>query len=118
MFRHGLDHVISCAKSQEIQDMGNEIQIIVVTQYPEIQALLEKEAQEGILQVAINEHSERGISSSIQVGLSLARPQDEYFMFVVGDQPYLTKETLKNFLMTYLQSGNMVGCVTNAEHLP
>lgn len=62
-------------------ELGN-CEIIVVTQYEEIAS----KAQESGVRVLINSHPERGISSSMQIGLAAAK-ESAACLFIVSDQP-------------------------------
>ncbi|MDO5575154.1 MAG: nucleotidyltransferase family protein [bacterium] len=103
IYRHALDRLFLLQKKMDvIQD------IVVVTQYDEIERYVE--SQTGI-QVVRNAHSEQGISSSLQLGLR-ASDADAY-LCCVADQPYLTETTLQTFIEAYVQDGRGIGCIAN-----
>ncbi len=98
---------------KEIQKEGLADSLVVVSQYEEI---LTEAARQGISGVK-NPHSERGISSSLQIGLEAAvrlkdRDSEDYYMFFVADQPFLRKETVENFLVDFEDSGKKIGCMS------
>ena len=98
---------------KEIQKEGLADSLVVVSQYEEI---LTEAARQGIPGVK-NLHSERGISSSLQIGLEEAvrlkdRDSEDYYMFFVADQPFLRKETVENFLVDFEDSGKKIGCMS------
>lgn len=98
---------------KEIQKEGLADSLVVVSQYEEI---LTEAARQGISGVK-NLHSERGISSSLQIGLEAAgcfkiRDTETYYMFFVADQPFLRKETVENFLADFEKSGKKIGCMS------
>lgn len=98
---------------KEIQKEGLADSLVVVSQYEEI---LTEAARQGIPGVK-NLHSERGISSSLQIGLEAAgcfkiRDTETYYMFFVADQPFLRKETVENFLADFEKSGKKIGCMS------
>ncbi len=81
---------------------------VVVTQYDEI----EKTAKDYGMKVVRNYHSERGISSSIQLGISaIQKESDQAYLFLVGDQPWLTEQTIQRFVKGWQYSGKGIGCV-------
>lgn len=86
---------------------------MVVSQYEEILTEAERQGISGVK----NPHSERGISSSLQIGLEAAgcfkiRATETYYMFFVADQPFLRKETVENFLADFEKSGKKIGCMS------
>lgn len=79
--------------------------IIVVTQYEEIAA----KAQELGVRVLINPHPERGISSSMQIGLAAAQ-ESSACLFAVSDQPWLTTETIVNLVHKFQSEQKGMAC--------
>lgn len=80
-------------------------EIIVVTQYEEIAS----KAQESGAQVLINPHPERGISSSMQIGLVAAK-ESSACLFTVSDQPWLTAETIVNLVYKFQSEQKGMAC--------
>ena len=100
-------------KLKEIQKEGLADSLVVVSQYEEI---LKEAARQEIPGVK-NPRSERGISSSLQIGLEAVegfkrRDTEDYYMFFVADQPFLRKETVENFLADFKISGKRIGCMS------
>ena len=85
-------------------ELGN-CEIIVVTQYEEIAA----KAQESGARVLINSHPERGISSSMQIGLAAAQ-ESSACLFTVSDQPWLTTETIVNLVHKFQSEQKGMAC--------
>ena len=85
-------------------ELGN-CEIIVVTQYEEIAA----KAQESGARVLINPHPERGISSSMQIGLAAAK-ESSACLFTVSDQPWLTTETIVELVHKFLSEHKGMAC--------
>ena len=85
-------------------ELGN-CEIIVVTQYEEIAA----KAQESGARVLINPHPERGISSSMQIGLAAAQ-ESSACLFTVSDQPWLTTETIVNLVHKFQSEQKGMAC--------
>ena len=80
-------------------------EIIVVTQYEEIEA----KAQGSGARVLINPHPERGISSSMQIGLAAAQ-ESSACLFTVSDQPWLTTETIVNLVHKFQSEQKGMAC--------
>lgn len=108
---------------ETLQDIMREEEnvrsLTVVTQYREIGDTLRAR---GVF-VAWNDHSERGISSSLQTGLQAVRERLDTadrlvsrYCFFVGDQPYLSKKTIRRFLDGYCESGKGIGCLGFGGH--
>lgn len=85
-------------------ELGN-CEIIVVTQYEEIAS----KAQESGARVLINPHPERGISSSMQIGLAAAK-ESSACLFTVSDQPWLTTETIVNLVHKFQSEQKGMAC--------
>ena len=85
-------------------ELGN-CEIIVVTQYQEIAS----KAQESGARVLINPHPERGISSSMQIGLTAAK-EASACLFTVSDQPWLTTETIVNLVHKFQSEQKGMAC--------
>ena len=81
--------------------------ITVVTQYEEIAS----KAQESGVRVLINSHPERGISSSMQIGLAAAK-ESAACLFIVSDQPWLTIATIRQLITLLKTSGKGIACVS------
>lgn len=86
--------------------MNEEIQVAVVTRYPEIMAAAQTA---GMLSVW-NPDAEEGISASIRRGLA-ALPNGEWYAFFVADQPGLRAQTVRRFLNAALDSGKSLASV-------
>ena len=85
-------------------ELGN-CEIIVVTQYEEIAA----KAQKSGVRVLINPHPERGISSSMQIGLATAK-ESSACLFTVSDQPWLTTETIVDLVRKFQSEQKGMAC--------
>lgn len=85
---------------------GRFCSVTVVTQYPEIG----KAAAERGAEVIYNSHPERGISSSLKLGLD-ANPKADACLFTVSDQPWLTKETILTLIRRHLASDKGITCL-------
>lgn len=100
-------------KLKELQKEGFADSLVLVSQYEKIL----KEARRQGLTAVENPYSERGISSSLQIGLEASKSfscqgVEAYYMFFVADQPFLQKKTIGDFLEAFLKSGKKIGCMS------
>lgn len=83
-------------------------EIIIVTQYEEIERALEQYQ----VRIIRNTHSDWGISYSLKLGLDAVQKSPENaYLFFVGDQPYLTRKTISGLLEGWKRSPKGLGCV-------
>lgn len=68
-------------------------------------------------QIIVNPNSERGISSSIQLGIEGSDKTADAWCFLVCDQPYLKSETICNLIAGWEKSNKELGCVVYKEQL-
>lgn len=90
-------------------ELGN-CKIIVVTQYEEIVS----KAKELGIEVRMNSQPERGISSSMQIGLSAAE-RSAACLFTVSDQPWLTAETIIDLVHKFQSEQKGMACTVLGE---
>jgi molybdenum cofactor cytidylyltransferase len=84
----------------------DQIGITVVTQYEEI-----GQAAEALgIPVFYNPDPDRGISSSLQIGLN-ANLDADACLFTVSDQPWLQAKTVEELISLYLVSGKNIASV-------
>ena len=76
---------------------------VVVTGNEEIKELCDKRS----LKVVINEEGYKGQSESIKLGLN-ALDEALGYMFIAGDQPFLTSEIICSLSKEFLKSPNMI----------
>lgn len=90
LYRHGLDMLLEIAEENE------DTTLTVVTQYWQI----EQELRAAGVKAVLSEESKKGISYSIRAGLGAVgeTPEEDYVVFVVADQPCLTKQTVEKLL--------------------
>lgn len=109
LYQHGLDMLLMTMK-----EMADICCLTVVTQYDEIEAyvLSQRKQYDRQIRCVRNPHSERGISSSIQIGL-LAEEAclADAYLFYVADEPYLKKETLIQMISAYEQGSKGILCM-------
>lgn len=89
---------------------GNEIihEKILVTQGARQGLRLAAEADD--FKVIINQHPERGISSSIKLGIDAVEDSEAY-LFTVCDQPMLTSKTFYRLIEAYQYGGGSIAAV-------
>lgn len=86
--------------------------VCVVTQYKEI----EQKAKKMGLTVVHNPDPWRGISFSLILGIQASCPADAY-LFAVGDQPWMKRETLYSFLEFYKNCKKGIASVGSRKRL-
>lgn len=83
-----VEHVIRAANSSHLDEViliyRNESVKEIGTKYPD--------------KMAYNDHADKGQSAAVKLGISLANKETDAFMFLVGDQPFLSK-TVINILI-------------------
>ncbi len=104
LYRTVLDRLI------DICAVHKDFEIAVVTKNKKIL----DEISSFPVKAVYSENSEKGISYSIKAGLC-AVPDSEYYAFFVADQPFLTTETITDFLEKAILSGKKTGCVKCGE---
>lgn len=107
MYRFLAERLLHLQEKKKLQTLT------VVTQYEEIWQYAEKQGMTAVK----NRDSSRGISSSLQLGLAAAmeKSQEEkenYYLFFVADQPFLTESTIEEFVSAFLKTGKGIGCMS------
>jgi molybdenum cofactor cytidylyltransferase len=106
----------------KVKEQFQDFTVVVVTRYEEILHALENEN----VHTVYHKHSEQGIASSLQKGLTYAYQlhqkknkdfQNAAYLFCVADQPYLSNELITGFLTSFLESPKRIGCVAKDERL-
>ena len=92
-----------------VSELGN-CELIVVTQYKEIAA----KAKMLGAKVLINPQPERGISSSMQIGLAAAK-ESAACLFTVSDQPWLSAETIVRLVHKLQSESKGMACTIRAQ---
>ena len=98
-----------------LRDQAVTVSLTAVTQHEAVRSGLKEMG----IPVLWNPHSERGISSSLQIGLDSLRgrrPGEEkeavYYAFFVGDQPYLQKKSVEDFFQAFSCQDKRIGCMS------
>lgn len=101
---------------KNIQGINAERKVIV-TQYQEIMDYLEKSNGDFSIHTIKNEHSEKGISFSIQLGLEYCIADSHSnlanaYLFAVCDQPWLTQKSIENLIQAFNHSDKGIACLS------
>ncbi len=106
MYRHGLDMLRTVAATR------GDCTLTVVSRYEEIR----QSANSMGLRAVDSPDSEKGISHTIRSGLSSLneRKNEDFILFVVADQPYLTAESVHRLLDT-AKAGVEGACLSYGE---
>lgn len=104
MYLHILERLIQA--TERMDNAALHCSVTVVTQYEAIR----KQAESMGVQVLDNPHPERGISSSVKIGL-YANQDADACLFAVSDQPWLTEETIRNLIRGFLVSEKGIACL-------
>ncbi|POP33667.1 nucleotidyltransferase family protein [Lactonifactor longoviformis] len=94
-------------------EQAGTVTLTAVTQHEAVRSGLKEMG----IPVLWNPHSERGISSSLQIGLdALQRKGTDgetvYYAFFVGDQPYLQKKSVEDFFQAFSCQDKRIGCMS------
>lgn len=87
---------------------GQTVQVIVVSQYPQI----EQHAQKMGMLAVHNADAAEGIAASVRHGVRAAQRAD-WLAFFTADQPELRVETVREFLIQAIQSGKPLASVAS-----
>ena len=106
-----LEKALDVLSSEEFQDrFRTELSVTVVTQ-ERYRELADAASQKGF-EVRYNPAPERGISSSLQIGLDGCRDADGV-LFTVCDQPSLSHETIIKIISRFMESDLRIVCASN-----
>lgn len=105
MYLHALES-LACVKETLSPDI--QVQVVVVSQYPEII----RKAQSLNMQAVDNPDSQQGITASIRLGLANLPADTEHYGFFVADQPFLQAAVIESLIRQYLTSHQGIGCVS------
>ena len=83
-----IERVIRAAKYSHIDE------VILVYQNEEIREIAEKYG----VKTVYNEKAAEGQSAAVKLGISSSHPGTDGFMFLVGDQPYLSSATINTLI--------------------
>lgn len=94
-------HVIEEAIKVDFQE------IIVITQYKEIEEMLDIHN----IHMIYNQDVDKGISHSIYLGINEGKSCDGY-MFIVGDQPFITSGMIKGMIDRFNPTSQQILCMS------
>lgn len=94
MFLHGFSLLVQLVNERQ------DCTLTVVTRYAEILKEMKKHTQNASIRMVYSPDSENGISYTVRAGVSSVLPLQERdtLVFVVADQPYLSRETVEALL--------------------
>ena len=105
MYQHVLNRLVHICEERP------EWEVLVVTQYEEIRMYAESFGESGhAVRSLWSPESRKGVSYSISCAVKAAIGR-EALIFFVADQPYLTEQTVREFLKYMESSGRCLGCV-------
>lgn len=128
MYRYAVDNAITISKK-----FANIDSVVFVTQYHEIMRELKKD--ENYISTIYNAHPERGISSSMKVGIAYTLKlkegdmfegeirdlelsnENHAYLFMVADAPYINIITLTKFLRNFSKQKKGIGCFCYKNNL-
>ena len=108
LYLYGLKCLLRAKELLQAENI--ESRVIVVSQYPEILKKAESLGAEAVL----NRESRQGITASIGLGTIAAGEETENLLYFVADQPFLKAETVRDFVLGFLESlksGKTMGSV-------
>ncbi len=88
-------------------------EVIVVSKYEEIKQLTLQYGFNYVLNLA----SDEGISTSIKLGITHAKEENAY-LFLVGDEPYLKFTTILNYIKSFLESKKGIASLIDINKNP
>ncbi len=92
--------VIECVADSALKSSLSKVVVVLGHREDEMRPLL----AERDVTVVLNSDFKRGQSSSIQVGLDTVRHDVDAVLFLLGDQPLITPETIDCLLAAYAKS--------------
>ncbi|MED2974845.1 nucleotidyltransferase family protein [Fictibacillus sp. B-59209] len=84
-------HVIDAALDSDVDD-------VVVVINPEVEGLLAEATVAGVNKIFLNNHSNKGLSSSVKSGLYVLPAEVEAAIFLLGDQPLISSREINLLL--------------------
>lgn len=108
LYQHGFNVLV--ATGEELRNKGNQVELLVVSQYAEILAWCKSQGAVCIY----NGQSSDGIAAGMKLGIKDAQQADAY-LFCVADQPFLQVKTLLNLVSDFAQGKGTLGCPGNVN---
>lgn len=110
LFEYGLFTFLGIREQLE-EKLGISLEVIAVSQYPEI---LDFGKKLGIKTVE-NPFAAEGITASIRLGTMAAAEDTDYLLYSVADQPWLKEKTVEEFISRFYQASlrgkTSIGCL-------
>lgn len=109
LYRHGFDQLQDAARRIE-SALSCSCRLYVVSQYDEILSWCR--AHDAV--AVKNPAAEEGMATSVRLGVEASDAADAWAFFV-ADQPFLSGETISDFVKQYAQSGYGIGCAVSGK---
>ena len=109
LYRHGFDQLQDAARRIE-SALSCSCRLYVVSQYDEILSWCR--AHDAV--AVKNPAAEEGMATSVRLGVEASAAADTWAFFA-ADQPFLSGETISDFVKQYAQSGYGIGCAVSGS---
>lgn len=109
LYRHGFDHLQDAARRIEAA-LSCSCRLYVVSQYDEILSWCRAHGAIAVKNPAAGE----GMAASVRLGVEASDAADAWAFFA-ADQPFLSGETISDFVKQYAQSGCGIGCAVSGS---
>ena len=103
LYRHGFDHLQDAARRIE-SALPCSCRLYVVSQYDEILSWCRTH----------DTVAGEGMAASVRLGVEASAAADAWAFFA-ADQPFLSDETISDFVVQYAQSGCGIGCAVSGS---
>ena len=103
-----LDRVLNTVETLESDGTAESHEItetIIVYSVDRVRELAEKHKIDKIIE---NPEPERGMSSSLKLAVEKASPNSDAFMFLMGDQPFISKKTIEKIIGKWLEDTSRI----------
>lgn len=107
LYRHGFDQLQDAARRIEAA-LSCSCRLYVVSQYDEILSWCRAHGAIAVKNTA----AEEGMAASVRLGVEASAAADAWAFFA-ADQPFLSCETIADFVKQYAQSGCGIGCAVS-----
>ncbi|WP_101845154.1 NTP transferase domain-containing protein [Halobacillus sp. Marseille-P3879] len=88
------------------QAINSSLDEVVVVVNPEVAGMVNEARIPGVRKVILNSRAKRGLSTSVQAGLTALPEHAEAALFLLGDQPYITEREINKVIERYKKTRN------------
>ncbi|WP_082234593.1 nucleotidyltransferase family protein [Halobacillus massiliensis] len=88
------------------QAINSTLDEVVVVVNPDVAGLVNEARIPGVRKVILNSRANRGLSTSVQAGLTTLPEHAEAALFLLGDQPYITEREINKVIERYKKTRN------------